>query len=125
MITGQERIAWGSTRSSHTRTPSPSNGSAKNVADLLQASNCFGPTRTTITRIKHIIRIVSTDPEIQGPLSSLVGCQPRALEVAGSNPAGPILSLSLVVARPNALFFSLVIVSGTLTELKDVWGCLG
>ena len=25
----------------------------------------------------------------QGPLSSLAGCQPRALEVAGSNPAGP------------------------------------
>jgi hypothetical protein len=23
-------------------------------------------------------------------LSSLAGCQPRALEVAGSNPAGPI-----------------------------------
>ena len=28
----------------------------------------------------------------QGPLSSLAGCQPRALEVAGSNPAGPTTS---------------------------------
>jgi hypothetical protein len=39
---------------------------------------------------RHIIRIASKDRAILGPLSSLAGCQPRALEVAGSNPAGPI-----------------------------------
>jgi hypothetical protein len=39
---------------------------------------------------RHIIRIASRHRAILGPLSSLAGCQPRALEVAGSNPAGPI-----------------------------------
>jgi hypothetical protein len=39
---------------------------------------------------RHIIRMGVQTPCKSGPLSSLAGCQPRALEVAGSNPAGPI-----------------------------------
>ena len=59
------------------------------------------------TRIinRHIIRIASSHRAILGPLSSLAGCQPRALEVAGSNPAGPIVSLDM--KRKSSSFFFL------------------
>jgi|SRR5690348_15560272 hypothetical protein len=48
---------------------------------------------TARSRGEHIK--LPTEGEIeQGPLSSLAGCQPRALEVAGSNPAGPTMGSS-------------------------------
>ena len=55
-------------------------------------SACKGNGPTTVKQHinRHIIRIAFRHPASLGPLSSLAGCQPRALEVAGSNPAGPI-----------------------------------
>jgi hypothetical protein len=61
---------------------------------VIAFSNSIEPrsckTVTTAYINRHIIRIASRHPASLGPLSSLAGCQPRALEVAGSNPAGPI-----------------------------------
>ena len=61
---------------------------------------CQAVPRQSIQHInRHIIRIASRHRAILGPLSSLAGCQPRALEVAGSNPAGPISILEYIYKK--------------------------
>jgi hypothetical protein len=60
------------------------------VTGFLNSKESESQDSQTLHVNRHIIRIASRHRAILGPLSSLAGCQPRALEVAGSNPAGPI-----------------------------------
>jgi hypothetical protein len=90
MTTEQRRIKLAIGALRLTRMRALTNGNVINVMMRFSASKNYEHTRTMLTRTRLIIRKPATQFEFQeGPLSSLAGCQPRALEVAGSNPAGP------------------------------------